>query len=76
MHSHAPVSDAVCAARHLARECPVTSDVQHTDILDEVVRRLGDNLLDELFTRLATSASLPAKSADEDVDPGFPPLAE
>jgi hypothetical protein len=65
------------AARHLARECPVTSDVRHTDVLNEVVRQLGDNLLDELFARLTTSASLPAESADENTDPaGFHPMAK
>jgi hypothetical protein len=48
------------------------SDVRHTDILDEVVRQLRDDLLDELSARLATSTSL----ADEDTDSGFPPLAE
>jgi hypothetical protein len=48
------------------------------DILNEVVRQLGDDLLDELFTRLSTSASLPAESVDGDeMEPvGFPRLAE
>jgi hypothetical protein len=65
------------AAGHLAQECPVTSDVQHTDILDEVVRQLGDNLLGKLFARVATTASLPDKSGNEDADPaGFPTPAE
>jgi hypothetical protein len=65
------------AAGHLARKCPSTSDIWHTDVLDEVVRQLGDNLLNELFARLATTASLPAESTDEDADPtGFPSLAE
>jgi hypothetical protein len=66
------------AAGHLTRECPVTSDVRHTDVLDEVVRQLGDDLLDELFVRLSTSASLPAESVDRDeMDPtGFPHSAE
>jgi hypothetical protein len=65
------------AAGHLARECPITSDVWHTDILDEVVRQLGDDL-DELFARLSTSASLPAESVDGDeTDPaGFSHSAE
>ncbi|KAJ7746085.1 hypothetical protein B0H14DRAFT_3514389 [Mycena olivaceomarginata] len=64
------------AAGHLARECPVTSDVRHTDVLDEVVRQLGDDLLNELFARLSTSASLPAESVDGDeTDPaGFSPF--
>jgi hypothetical protein len=45
------------------------------DVLDEVIRQLGDDPLNKLFTRLATSASLPAESADEDADSGFPPSA-
>jgi hypothetical protein len=65
------------AAGHLTHECPVTSDVWHADVLDEVICQLGDDLLDELFTRLATSTSLPAESADEDADPmGFLSSAE
>jgi hypothetical protein len=65
------------AAGHLTRECPVTSDIRHTDILNKVVRQLGDDLLDELFAHLSTSTSLPAESADEDTDPaGFHPMAE
>ncbi|KAJ7787038.1 hypothetical protein B0H14DRAFT_3505998 [Mycena olivaceomarginata] len=66
------------AAGHLARECPVTSDVRHTAVLDEVVRQLGDDLLDELFARLSTSASHPAESVDGgETDPaGFPHSAE
>jgi hypothetical protein len=66
------------AAGHLARECPVPSDVRHADVLDEVVRQLGDDLLEELFARLSTSASLPAESVDgEEMEPvGFPRPAE
>jgi hypothetical protein len=66
------------AAGHLTRECPVPSDVRHTDVLDEVVRQLRDDLLDELFARLSTSASLPAESVDGDeMEPaGFPRPAE
>jgi hypothetical protein len=54
------------------------ADVRHTDILGKVVRQLGDNLLNELFARLSTSASLPAESVDRDeMEPaGFPRLAE
>jgi hypothetical protein len=64
-------------AGHLARECPTASDVRHADVLDEVVRQLGDDLLEELFAWLATTASLPDESAGEDTDPaGFPPSAE
>jgi hypothetical protein len=65
------------AAGHLARECPVTSDVRHTDVLDEVVRQLGNDLLGELFARLSTTASLPDELADGDADlAGFPSSAE
>jgi hypothetical protein len=65
-------------AGHIARDCPVTSDIRHADVLDEVVRQLGDNLLDELFAQLSTSASLPAELADRDeMKPaGFPRPAE
>jgi hypothetical protein len=66
------------AAGNLAHECPVPSDVRHTDVLDEVVPQLGDNLLNKLFVRLSTSASLPAESVDGDeMEPaGFPCPAE
>jgi hypothetical protein len=66
------------AAGHLARKCPVPSDVRHADVLDEVIRQLGDDLLEELFARLSTSASLPAESVDGDeMKPvGFPRPAE
>jgi hypothetical protein len=62
------------AAGHIARDCLVTSNVWHVDVLDEVVRQLGNDLLDELFARLSTSASLLAESADGDgMEPaGFP----
>jgi hypothetical protein len=64
-------------AGHLAHECPTASDIGHADILDEVVRQLGDDLLKELFARLTTTTSLPDESAGEDTDPaGFPLLAE
>jgi hypothetical protein len=47
------------------------------DVLDEVIRQLGDNLHNELFACLATTASLPAESINEDVDlVGFPSPAE
>jgi hypothetical protein len=60
-------------AGHLARECLVTPDVRHTDVLDEVVRQLGNDLLDELFAGVATTASLPDESGNDNADPaGFP----
>jgi hypothetical protein len=38
------------------------------DVLDEVVRQLRHDLLSELFACVATTASLPDESGDEDVD--------
>jgi hypothetical protein len=66
------------AAGHLAHECPVPADIWHTDVLDEVVHQLGDDLLNKLFAWLSTSASLPAESMDGDeMEPaGFPHPAE
>jgi hypothetical protein len=53
------------------------SNFQHMDVLDEVVCQPGDDLLNEPFARLATTASLPAESIDEDADlVGFPSSAE
>jgi hypothetical protein len=54
------------AAGHLAHECPITSDIWYTDVLNKVVHQLRDDLLDELFAPLSTSALLPAKSVDGD----------
>ena len=53
---------------HLARECPVLHDVRSADVLDEVIRQLGNELLDELVARLATSGDLPAVP-EESEDP-------
>jgi hypothetical protein len=65
------------AAGHLVCECPVTFDIWHMDVLDKVIRQLGDDLRDELFTRLSTTASLLAELIDRDMDPtGFPSPAE
>jgi hypothetical protein len=74
--SHTPVSGAELP--DTSCEYPVASDVQHMDILNEVVCQLGDDLLDELFARISTSASLPAESVDGDeTEPaGFPHSAE
>jgi hypothetical protein len=49
---------------HLARECPVLHDVRSADVLDEVIRQLGGELLEELVARLATSGDLPAVSEE------------
>jgi hypothetical protein len=63
--------------QHLACKCLTTSDIQHTDVLDKVVCQLGDDLLDELFACLATTASLPVESINEDANPvGFLSPAE
>jgi hypothetical protein len=66
------------AAEHITWECLVTSNIRHAGILDEVVRQLGDDLLDKLFAQLSSSALLPAESVDRDeMEPaGFPHLAE
>jgi hypothetical protein len=65
------------AARHLARECPVMSNIQHTKILDDIVHQLGDDLLDELFACLSTITLLPAEFIDIEMDPmGFPSPAK
>ncbi|KAJ7851839.1 hypothetical protein B0H14DRAFT_3451154 [Mycena olivaceomarginata] len=74
--SHAPASSAE-PLDTLPMSAPTTSDVWHTDILDEVVCQRGDDLLDELFACLATATSLLAELIDEDTDPvGFPSPAE
>jgi hypothetical protein len=41
--------------------------VRHTDVLDEIIRQLGDNL-NELFACLATTALLPAELINKDTD--------
>jgi hypothetical protein len=48
------------------------------DVLDEVVRQLRDDLLNQLFARLSTSASLSVELVDgNEMDPvGFPNSAE
>ena len=62
---------------HLARDCPVPQDVRSADVLDEVIRQLGGDLLAELAARLATSEGLPlvAEFAEE-VEEGFGPRNE
>ena len=63
---------------HLARDCPAPADVRSADVLDEVIRQLGGELLGELVARLATFGAV-AEHADaaapEDVQ-GFPPRDE
>jgi hypothetical protein len=44
---------------HIVRDCPVPQDVRSTDVLDEVIRQLGGELLEELVARLATSGGAP-----------------
>ena len=52
---------------HLARECPVPHDVRSGDVLDEVIRQLGGELLEELMARLATSAGVPENAENSEV---------
>lgn len=47
---------------HVVRDCPVPHDVRSFDVLDEVVRQLGNELLEELVARLATTGDLPAET--------------
>lgn len=56
---------------HLARECPVPHDVRSADVLDEVIRQLGGDLLEELVARLATSSGLPAVAEETEEAEGF-----
>ena len=56
---------------HLARECPVPHDVRSADVLDEVIRQLGGDLLEELVARLATTGDLPAVSEDPEKSEDF-----
>jgi hypothetical protein len=44
---------------HFARECPLPADARVIDVLDEVICQLGDDLLEELVARMATTAALP-----------------
>jgi hypothetical protein len=61
---------------HLARECPVPHDVRSADVLDEVIRQLGDELLEELVARLATSGGLSAVSEEAEGVEDFVPRDE
>jgi len=62
------------AAGHLARDCTAPADVRSTDVIDEVIRQLGDDLLDELVARLRTSDDLPAEPQVNEVPPVDFPL--
>jgi hypothetical protein len=44
------------------------SDIQHMDILDEVVCQLGNDLLDELFACLSTTALLLTESINKETN--------
>jgi hypothetical protein len=62
------------AVEHLAHDCPITADVQHTNFLDKVICQLGNDFLGELFACLSTTTSLLAEPIDKETDPaGFPP---
>jgi hypothetical protein len=56
---------------HLARECPVPQDARSADVLDEVIRQLGGDLLEELVARLATTGGLPAVSEEPEKSEDF-----
>ena len=60
---------------HLARDCTALADVQSVDMLDEVIRQLNGDLLEELVARLSTSASLPEEPRTE-VPEDFLPCGE
>ena len=53
---------------HIARDCPRSADVRVTDVLDEVARQLGGDLLEELVARVTMAMSLPSES-DPEQDP-------
>jgi hypothetical protein len=60
---------------HFARDCTAPVDVRSIDVLDEVIRQLGNDLLDELVARLAsTEAAAEHAAAAEPED--FLPRAE
>ena len=56
---------------HVVRDCPVPHDVRSFDVLDEVVRQLGSELLEELVARLATSGGLPAVVEEPEEEQDF-----
>jgi Zinc knuckle len=55
---------------HFARDCTTPVDIRSADVLDEVIRQLDGDMLEELVARLATTEA--ATDAPED----FLPRAE
>ena len=55
---------------HLANTCTAPADVRVTDVLDEVIRQLGGDLLEELVARVATSGALP-EAEESEASEGF-----
>ena len=43
---------------HFARDCTIPADVRATDVLDEVIQQLGDEMLEELLARVASTRAL------------------
>ena len=50
---------------HLTNTCTAPANVRVTDVLDEVIRQLGGDLLEELVARVATSGALPGAEESE-----------
>ncbi|KAJ6537598.1 hypothetical protein B0H10DRAFT_2246002 [Mycena sp. CBHHK59/15] len=40
---------------HFARDCTAPANVRSIDVLDEVIQQLGDDLLEELLARVAST---------------------
>jgi len=49
---------------HLARNCSAPADVRSADILDEEIQQLGDELLGELLTRVASTREVEAHATN------------
>jgi hypothetical protein len=60
---------------HFARDCTAPVDVRSIDVLDEVIRQLGDDLLDELVARLASTEAVAEHAATAEPE-DFPSHAE
>jgi hypothetical protein len=55
-------------SNHFARDCPAPANIRSTDILDEVIHQLGDDILEELVARL----TMTEVRANEPIPEGFP----
>ena len=49
---------------HFARDCTAPVDVRSADVLDEVIQQLGDEMLEELLARLASTRAAVEHSAE------------